>query len=517
MDEPVNRSRTTPLRTDRMTAEQPELLGDSDEATPFLLDLERVRFSPFYSRLSAVTQVIGQTGGRSSVHNRLTHSLKVSAVAHPIAIEIRERLEDLEQLPDEYVCDSAVVRAAASAHDLGHPPFGHLGERVLDRLARDWLGLADGYEGNAQTYRIIASLDVSVGSPRGLNLTAATRSAVAKYPWLPSVHLDHDSHELLPPGLRWIDGELVARKYSAYFLDAADLHAARSASHGLLPLQQSLECSVMDIADDIAYAVHDIEDFHRAGLLGDSAVSREFTQWRGNTGQLRALDDAELLSRRAPLGSALELLRRRTVRDDPWIADYDAFWEAVRNVSDDLVDVLLAEGFDGSIAAERGLEAFTRHWIRHLQGSVVLAEADNPRTGLVTLDQLAWHEVEVMKFIHNHFVLDRSDIAMYQRGLSRVLVRAVKGLVAWLDDRWDRHRVPLRLRELIDLATEGYLQLSRERPDGVPAFDASDARRLGRGRGVLDYVAGFTDSQAIALSEAIDGRPDRLWEIGNQL
>ena len=353
---------------------------------------------------------------------------------------------------------------------------------MLDRLARDWLGLADGYEGNAQNYRIIASLYVIHGSSSGLNLTAATRSAVAKYPWLPCLELPGQEGEPVPPGLRWIEGELRVRKYSAYFLDAADLQVARSAAHGVLPLQQSFEASVMDIADDIAYSVHDIEDFHRAGLLGDGAVGREFKEWLENWPELRTLTGDELMSRRPPAGSSLELLRRKTVRDDPWVADPDAFWEAVRNVSRDLVDGMLAEGFDGSFRAERAVAAFTRHWIHHLRESVVLAPPDNPRTGLVTLDQLAWHEVEVLKFIHKHFVLDRADIGMYQRGLGRVLVRAVK---AW----WPGLRTAgtgagrQPLRELIELATEQYLRLAgpaRRCAGDRPARGAAAQARSGR-------------------------------------
>lgn len=504
-------------RASRMAVENPPLLHSDDPSAPFRVDLERIRFSPFYSRLSAVTQVIGQSGGRSSIHNRLTHSLKVSSVAHAIALRMRSLIEADGTLPPEYVCDAAVVRTAASAHDLGHPPFGHHGETVLDRLARNLLGLADGYEGNAQTYRIVATLDVSHGSPRGLNLSAASRSAVAKYPWLPSIELDPAEHPQVPPGLRWVDGELSARKYSAYFLDALDLFDARSVSHGLLPLQQSFECSVMDIADDIAYSVHDVEDFHRAGLLSHAAIGHEFHGWLDRMTELREMDEDELTSRRAPAGSALEQLRRKTVADDPWVADYDVFWEAVRNVSTDLVDGLLTDGFDGSIADERSLEAFTRRWISHLQASVVLAPRDNPRTGLVMLDTLAWHEVEVLKFIHKHFVLERSDIAMYQRGLGRLLTRAVKGLVSWLDDDHDQQRVPLRLRELVEMATEGYDMLAREQLPGVPVIEPKKVRKLGRGRGVLDYVASFTDEQAIAVAEAIDGRPDRFWEIGHTL
>ena len=204
-------------------------------------------------------------------------------------------------------------------------------------------------------------------------------------------------------------------------------------------------------------------------------------------------------------------------RSDAWVADDDAFAEAVDVVADDLVDGLLAIAFDGSIASERALSSFTNRWISHLQTSVVPAPAGEARTGLVTLDRLAWHEVEVLKFVHRHFILDRADIAMYQRGLSRVLTRAVKGLTAWVTDDFDRHRVPQRLKELVELATDGYARVRAARPEGVPIPDASEVMQLGVGRGVVDYVASLSDDQALAVSEAIDGRPDRLWDIGQNL
>ena len=125
----------------------------------FRTDLERIRFSPYFSRLAAVTQVISQGAAGQVVHNRLTHTIKVTAVARAIATAIRSGPD--AALADELGgCDPVVVQAAASAHDLGHPPFGHLGERILDRIARSRFGLADGFEGNAQTFRIMTELDV---------------------------------------------------------------------------------------------------------------------------------------------------------------------------------------------------------------------------------------------------------------------------------------------------------------------------------------------------------------------
>ncbi|NLT26021.1 MAG: dNTP triphosphohydrolase [Microbacteriaceae bacterium] len=507
-------------KIERITRRYPDAAGGheiADSDTEFRRDLERIRFSPYYARLSAVTQVIGQTGAGPLVHNRLTHSLKVTSVARTIATQLADQLAESGPRGAEFVCDPVVVQAAASAHDLGHPPFGHLGETVLDRLARERLGLADGFEGNAQTYRILTALDVWHGTERGLNLTAATRAATAKYPWTPAVDVSVLPDDRLPPGLRRIGGELVVRKYSAYFVDAADLDEALAGSHGMLPLQQSFEATVMDIADDIAYSVHDVDDFYRAGLLGQGAVARELGAWLDDAVELRRADGPSLAAHRRPPGSALELLRRKLHADDAWIADDDAFVAAVRRVADDLVDGLLAEDFDGTLSAERALSSFTGRWIRHLQESVALAPTGNPRTGLVTLNRRAWHEVNVLKFVHKHFVLNRPDIAMYQRGLSRVLVRIVKGLMAWLEDAHDRERVPPRLRELVDHATAGYLELRGAPVPGVEVPSAAEARRLGAGRGVLDYVASLSDDQAMALSEAIDGRPDRLWEVGRSL
>ena len=166
------------LRTQRLFGGTAVAPGDL-AANPFRVDRDRIVASPFFARLGGVTQVISPGGSGLLVHNRLTHSLKVASVARGIVERLAPEAALLDKLGG---CDPDVVEAASLAHDLGHPPFGHLGERVLDRLARERLGLPDGFEGNAQSYRIVTSTEIR-GAAIGLDLTAAVRAAMAKYPW----------------------------------------------------------------------------------------------------------------------------------------------------------------------------------------------------------------------------------------------------------------------------------------------------------------------------------------------
>ena len=199
------------------------------------------------------------------------------------------------------------------------------------------------------------------------------------------------------------------------------------------------------------------------------------------------------------------------------MADDDAFADAVDVVADDLVDGLLATPFDGSIASERALSSFTNRWISHLQSSVVPAPADVVRSGLVTLDRRAWHEVEMLKFVHRHFILDRADIVMYQRGLSRVLPAPSRASPPGRPTSTTATACRSGSRSSSRSPPTGTRESGTARPTGCPIPEAGDVRRLGVGRGVIDYVASLSDDQALAVSEAIDGRPDRLWDIGQNL
>ncbi|WP_127506761.1 deoxyguanosinetriphosphate triphosphohydrolase family protein [Actinoplanes solisilvae] len=462
------------------------LVAPGDLATsPFRVDRDRIVASPFFARLAGVTQVISPGGAGLLVHNRMTHSLKVAQVARAIAERVDHGLAD--KLGG---CDPDVVEAAALAHDLGHPPFGHLGERVLDRVARQRLKLRDGFEGNAQSYRIVTSTEIRGQHTIGLNLTNAVRAAILKYPWTrrdPQRFMDPAPRGAAPPP---DDPEGGSLKFGAYSTEAADMHAARAPFAGrVADWQQTVEASVMDTADDIAYAIHDLEDVHRVGVLQQGAVATELMAWQ-RWGPSTDLTRA---------GGAIESLRRQLHRKDGWMADDDAFAAAVELVRAELVDGLLARPFDGSLEAEAQVAAFAATWTRRLVESVETIADPAVRSGHVQLAQAQWHEVQVLKFVQNRFVLARPDLALHQRGQGRLVASLVEALIAWLVDPDEEERIPSRLRDLVELA-------EAELPDGTP-----ERLDRARGRAVVDFVAGLTDNQAVGLMQALSGKSRQLW------
>lgn len=274
--------------------------------TDFERDRARILHSASLRRLGAKTQVLGPASD-DFVRTRLTHSLEVAQIG-------RELGKMLGADPD-------VVDAACLSHDLGHPPFGHNGERILNELATD----CGGFEGNAQSLRIVARLEPKVtdtnGHHVGLNLTRATLDAICKYPWARGEGPDPIKSE---------------HKFSVYADDVQVFQWMRS---GAPTGKRCVEAQIMDLSDDIGYSVHDVEDaiatraFTPSSLKNSEDIEKIIdvtTEWYGAT------------ITRDELGAALDRLQAQP----GWLASFDGSYHdlaALKELTSDLIGRFLVE------------------------------------------------------------------------------------------------------------------------------------------------------------------------------
>jgi dGTPase len=271
----------------------------------------------------------------------------------------------------------------------------------------------------------------------------------------------------------------------------------------------------MDLADDIAYSLHDVEDFHRSGVLQFSPVSSEFRSWLVDRAQFSLMDPRDLTRADRRPGAGLERLRRRLAARDDWMFDEDTFATAVTTVGEEFVDGVLASPYDGSMAADRAISGFVSRWIDHLISAVEVTPDPAVRSGYAAMEGPAWHEVQVLKFVNSYFILERPDLAMFQRGQEQTIEQLVVGLDEWLSDRSDAVRAPRRLMDLVNAAMYGYRRLAEDHPDWLNGkVSEAQLARMGRGRGIVDFVSSRTDAQAVAFAARLAGATGVLWTNG---
>ncbi len=245
-----------------------------DHRSPFQRDRARILHSAAFRRLQSKTQVMGS--GQSDFHRtRLTHSLEASQIGSGIIAQIRSKYP--QRSAELFPSDDSLIESLCLAHDIGHPPFGHGGEVALHYMMRDH----GGFEGNGQTFRIVAHLE-PFSEHFGMNLTRRTLLGLIKYPQTLN-NLQQNIPQILPASFR----QLEAAKWhppKGLYLDDIEM-----INWVLAPLSQqdkalfqqikinknrhsktiykSLDCSIMELADDIAYGIHDLEDAIVTGVV----------------------------------------------------------------------------------------------------------------------------------------------------------------------------------------------------------------------------------------------------------
>jgi dGTPase len=350
-------------------------------------------------RLAGKTQVVGPGEG-DVPRTRLTHSLEVAQIGRGIAVELG--------------CDPDVVETAGLAHDIGHPPFGHNGEQVLNEVA----AACGGFEGNAQTLRILTRLEPKLlepvtGRSYGLNLTRASLDATVKYPW---------------------PRRNGTAKFGFYADDAEVFNWLRDGAPGG---RRCLEAQVMDWADDVAYSVHDVED----GIL----VGRISLDTLGDPIERALL--AELAAKHFSVLPSAELEAA-----------------AVNLLALPVLDAL--RHYDGSLAAQVALKDLTSELVGRYVAAVVSATVvqfghgplGRYRADLVIPSQVA-AEVALLKAMALRFVMSNPHRLALQAGQRDMLAELCAALVQRAPDpldpalalAWRRARDDsARLRVVID-------------------------------------------------------------------
>lgn len=390
-----------------------------DQRPPFPRDRDRILYCSAFRRLAGVTQVVSASEG-VLFHNRMIHSLKVAQIARRIAEKLLDGRDDLEVSPD-------VVEAAGLAHDLGHPPFGHIGEKLLNERLRG-NNHPEGFEGNPQSFRILVRLAVRFDGTPGLDLTRATLAATMKYPWL------HDRHDAKK-----------SKKWAAYDDDQKDFAFARD---GVPDDKQTLEAQIMDWADDIAYSVHDLEDFYRAGLIRWAEIQRleEMTEVVGET--VAAWHGAPP-SAKGRIEKAFERLLGLLPRE-------------------------LQYPYCGDSLQRRKL----RFWTSTLIGRALRFTNYNATTGDLDRPNNIRDEVRLLKQLTRRYVINSPSLAAVQHGQRRILDELFEDMLE--ASKGNDKVLPPRCRELV--------------------HEAKDPQR-----GVTDALVSMTEAEVISLHRRYRG------------
>ncbi|MFB7356684.1 deoxyguanosinetriphosphate triphosphohydrolase family protein [Streptomyces gardneri] len=421
-----------------------------DRRSPFERDRDRILYSSAFRRLAGVAQ-IAAVREHHLLHNRLTHSLKVAQVGRRIAQRLGSDGNFTAGLDDHRDSFPDVVEAAGLAHDIGHPPFGHTAEGVL----ADKMAPFGGFEGNAQSFRVVTKLAVHSNVNLGLDLTRATLNAILKYPRY------EDEASWVSLSTPWHD-RLRGLKWGAYRSEQEDFEYARK---GSTAGHRSAGAILMDWADDVSYVTHDLHDYFRARLMPLHALRHEppeefFKFAADRRSKYKQFDDAKFREQYHFLAELMPLGKWRDTRHDR--VDLD---KLMRKLIGGFFDAVQTDGATG-----------------------------------ITIDEEAEYRVEVLKQLTFFYVIRQPGLALVQEGQKAIIGRLFDDLMSILArHRNGKKNVDFPVPHLLDDLYDGM-----ERHEVDSGFCRTHEGR--RARAVCDYICALTEDQAINLYERITGQ-----------
>ncbi len=248
---------------------------ENEYRTAFQIDRDRIIHSSEFRRLQGKTQVF-LPGEYDFYRTRLTHSIEVAQIGRAICYFLNTKQTDI--FNNEYYLDEDLIEAACLAHDLGHSPFGHGGERILHKLMKPY----GGFEGNAQTLRLITETFFRDDKKqRGMNPTRAFIDSILKYKTLYSNSTAKDHHFIYDFQSTYLDFVFNDLDYRSFIKSEKELNLFRS-----------IECQIMDFADDTAYAINDLIDSIMGGFINYSSLLK----WGNTYAEDLSLRQEEFLS-----------------------------------------------------------------------------------------------------------------------------------------------------------------------------------------------------------------------------
>jgi dGTPase len=424
-------------RSDRFVKE----ITSESIRSDFQIDRDRILYTPHLARLAEVTQV--RTLDGFLVHNRLTHSLKVAQLARRIAEGLAHKQPGLAK---KLSLDPDVAEAAGLAHDMGHPPFGHIAEDELHKVVQE-AGVEDGYEGNAQTYRILTRLTVGDTEPAdaskpflpGVNLTRATLNAVCKYPW---TFTDRPKD-----------------KWGCY---ATELEIFAWARDGCAIKVKSVEAEIMDWADDITYAIHDMIDFHCAGLIPLHLLAND----NETGGDLSRKEVATFF--RVAFQRSEKIAQQREIYQN-------AFRDALQLAN-------ITGPYIGTQSQTRDLWSYSSVLIGTYLDAIELVDPDESDGGqCVSIKAFARNQTTILKELTWRYVILQNELATVQYG-QRKAIRDLFGV-------------------FLEAIKSGKYELF---PPGFAELIQGDTK-VPPARWAADYISGLTEREVSRLHHRLNG------------